>query len=581
MRRISIVVALILAFSFYGLPQLAPPTGNIQGIVVRSDTSQPIANAQVALSSVLEAERIAGLDAQIATGNTAVAPRPDQIAPVTTGTDGTFSFKDLQPGAYRLMATANGFVRQEYGQRALYGQGRVLYLAAGQAFRDATVRLTPTGTVSGRVYDEMGQPATGATVQLLRAVFNAGGNRNYGVVKNTAVDDRGDYRLFGIAPGRYYLVAGTPPGPGVLRGFCGPGATAARFSTVYYPNTTKLEQASPIEVKAVGEVTFDLRVARQVKTFRISGRVVDGTGAGIPADLNIMLGWSSFNSLGAMVGSRTIDAATGAFEMPNVPPGEWSVQARVPPAPGRGGAGALAEQASQPSASVPIQVVDSDIEGLVLTLRTGAVIDGRVVVDGKPLSSVPNLASLRISFNSSELGSGMPAIPGTAPAATGIAADGTFQVKGMREGRYRFQMSVPGFYVKSVKYGGDEIVGQVFEFSGIASGTLEVTLRAAIATVSGTVVDGNAQPVPGVNVVFAPSERNRSELLRTVLTDQNGRYSMANLAPGEYKAFSWESIDSNAYFDPEFVKHFEQLGKTIVVSESTNPTVGLKLIPAE
>jgi 5-hydroxyisourate hydrolase-like protein (transthyretin family) len=392
------------------------------------------------------------------------------------------------------------------------------------------------------------------------------------------VDDRGDYRIFGVAPGRYYLVAGTLPGPAALRGLLSlPGGPTTRFSVVYYPNSTGLDQASSIEVKPQGEATVDMRVTRQTKTFTVRGRIVDGTGAGIPQNLNIMLGWRSFNSGGAAVGARTVDAVTGAFEMQNVPPGEYTVQAQLAIT----GAAALAArrggQASEPGASVPIRVVDSDIEGLVLTLTTGSAITGRVVVDGRPVSSVPNLDKQRIILENLAASSGMLAIP----SSVAIAADGTFQLNSMREGEYRLQMAVPGFYVKGVKYGGDEILGKPFKVSGNGSETLEVTLRASTATASGTVSDSKTLPVSGVNVVFAPADRNRVDLFRTAPTDQNGRYSISNLAPGEYTAFSWESIENYAYFDPEFLRQYEQLGKAIVVSDTTNPRVDLKLIPVQ
>jgi len=172
-------------------------------------------------------------------------------------------------------------------------------------------------------------------------------------------------------------------------------------------------------------------------------------------------------------------------------------------------------------------------------------------------------------------------IPGSLPAATAIAADGTFQVRGIRDGEHRLQMNVPGFYVTSIKYGKAEILGMPFKYSGRASEEIEVTLRDSTATASGKVTDETMLPVSGVNVVFIPVDGSRLELFRTVPTDQNGHYKLTNLAPGEYKAFSWESIDSNAYFDPEFLKKYEPLGKSIVVSESTNSTVDLKLILAQ
>jgi hypothetical protein len=135
--------------------------------------------------------------------------------------------------------------------------------------------------------------------------------------------------------------------------------------------------------------------------------------------------------------------------------------------------------------------------------------------------------------------------------------------------------------MKSVRYGEEEVVGKTFKVSANSSGRLGVTLRASTATVRGSVNDARGKPVSGINVVFAPADRSRADLFRTMATDQNGRYSMTNLAPGEYKVFSWESIDNGAYLDPEFMKEYEQLGKAIVVSEATNPDVDVKVIPAQ
>jgi len=237
------------------------------------------------------------------------------------------------------------------------------------------------------------------------------------------------------------------------------------------------------------------------------------------------------------------------------------------------------EVAALPSASVPIQIVDSDIDGLVLRLSRGAVVKGGVTVEGSPLSALPNLQSVRISLNG--IGSGVLPIPNSFPVATAIAADGTFQVNAVREGEYPIQVTGSGFYLKSIKYGEDEILGQLWKFNGSSEKTLEITLRAspAIKIISGTVTDSKSQPVTGVSVVLLPTDKKSVERVRTAITDQNGKYSLQNIVPGEYKAFSWESIEPNAYFDSEFLKQYEQLGKAIVVTEATIPNVDLKLIP--
>jgi hypothetical protein len=67
----------------------------------------------------------------------------------------------LNPGAYRVLVTASGFMRQEYGQRPgrLNSAGTPIYLDPGQTVKELAIQLTPTAIVSGRIFDKLGQPA--------------------------------------------------------------------------------------------------------------------------------------------------------------------------------------------------------------------------------------------------------------------------------------------------------------------------------------------------------------------------------------------------------------------------------------
>jgi hypothetical protein len=589
-----------LAIAFLALVlQQALATGSIEGIVVRSDNGEPIANAQVTLQNLPNAQAPGGVVVAAAPitatatagfagefGGVSNVPANARINPTTTtGPDGKFLFKDLNAGNYRVAATANGFVRAEYGQRALNGQGRPLVLTAGQPVKDAAIRLTPTGTISGRVFDENGQPATGAPVQLLRVVYNNQQVKGYQAAGNGSADDRGDYRIYGVTPGRYYLLAGTTQGP--LSFSTARGGGSARFEMLYYPNATEPDQASTIDVKSGAESSFDFRLKRQTQTFHVRGRVVDPSGAPLPANLNVMLAYRSVNGgSGSFSTGRSFDPTTNTFDLANVTPGDYNVTVQIPvqaAAVSRAGVINAAdlvarqtEQATRPSASFPIKLVNADIDGVVLTLTTGVTVPGRLVVEGQPISAVPNLDRLRLAFQNSN-----PVLTVPLPVAQPIAADGTFQVVGLREGEYRVQLGVPGFYLKSIKYGTDDILGKPFKFSGGGSAAFEITLRAGSVTATGTVSDAKSQPVPGTQVVFVPAQRSRFDLMRSGVTDQSGKFTIANLAPGEYKVFSWESVDINAFFDPEFLKQYEQQGKAVTLAEGSSPIVDVKVIPAQ
>ena len=176
-RKDAILVfgALLLTTPLIGVaPQDATP-GSIEGIVLRGATDDPASNIRVFL----------------------VPQRADvtieNVVVVTTDPEGRFAFPNLEAGEYRM-----GFAGDGYVQHSLTGQ-QALKLPAGQAIRNLTVRLTPTGTVSGRIVDRSGQPIGNVPVHMTSdALFE--------VV--TRSSDRGEYRFFYIQPGSYWVSAG-------------------------------------------------------------------------------------------------------------------------------------------------------------------------------------------------------------------------------------------------------------------------------------------------------------------------------------------------------------------------------------
>jgi hypothetical protein len=105
-------------------------------------------------------------------------------------------------------------------------------------------------------------------------------------------------------------------------------------------------------------------------------------------------------------------------------------------------------------------------------------------------------------------------------------------------------------------------------------------MRAGAGQVSGTVTDARLQPVPGNQVFAVPAQRSRTDLYRTSITDQAGRFSITGLAPGAYTIFSWEALDNGAQFDPDFLKQHETQGKGIQVIQGTAVNVDVSLIAA-
>ena len=172
--------------------------GTIEGVVVRAGSGEPLARAQVTLI------RTAAEIGELPAGPNLASP-PATPA-VTTGADGKFALKNVEPGSYRIAVARNGYARQEYGQRVFGGQGRVITVAAGQAITSIAFQLTPAGTVSGVVQDSSGEALAGAQVQLLRSTYNSDGERTLQAAGGDRTNDRGEYRVYWITPGRYYQI---------------------------------------------------------------------------------------------------------------------------------------------------------------------------------------------------------------------------------------------------------------------------------------------------------------------------------------------------------------------------------------
>lgn len=306
--------------------QPPPPKASIEGMVVRIGTAEPI-RARVTVSRVV-----------VSTAPAVPTPPPipgatPGIPSVMTDSQGKFVVKDLETGSYRLTVAANGYARQEYGQRVFGTQGTPIDLATGQALKDVVVRLTPAGYVTGRLTDERGEPAIGVQAQLLRPSYNAQGQRTFQSGGLTRTDDRGEYRLFWVTPGRYYLLA--PAGPALNRSLelagvgDSPNGIAESYAITYYPGVPDVKEASIIEVRPGVELSaIDFSIPRQ-RLFRIRGRLIDSRtgqkplGAAITTSSTSITGGGTFSS--AM--GQSYDPASGTFEIRDVSPGPYTVTA--------------------------------------------------------------------------------------------------------------------------------------------------------------------------------------------------------------------------------------------------------------
>src|SRR5437660_12105327 len=203
MQFLPIGLAVLLATQApAGGPQA--PAASIEGVVIKMTSGEPVAGAKVTLEIAPAGPGGPALSCAIQS-----VPGPALCDPKTviTGTDGKFLLTGVVPGSYRLIAThTGGYVPAEYGQRSATGPGIPLEVMNGQQATGIELVMSSTASISGRIYDRDGEPLGRAQVQALRSVYR-NGHRRMTIVQSVESNDRGEYRLFWLAPGRYYVSA--------------------------------------------------------------------------------------------------------------------------------------------------------------------------------------------------------------------------------------------------------------------------------------------------------------------------------------------------------------------------------------
>jgi hypothetical protein len=265
----------------------------------------------------------------------------------------------------------------------------------------------------------------------------------------------------------------------------------------------------------------------------------------------------------------------GSFEIRDVSPGAYTIFATV-------------DNAAAPMmARQSLQMTSANVEGLQLAPQAGGAIRGRLRMEAASAAR-PDPSQMFLMLRSDDGDDdmlGAVAVGDGSPTLAHVNADGSFEWKNIAAGHYYVQLSdasaLPDWFLKSVAAGGRDAAESGFSVSGGAT-TLDVLASANGARAEGVATNEKDEPVADAVVVAVPEARFRGhpDHYRKALTDQSGRFALRGLPPGDYVVFAWESVDGDAYYNPEFLKSYEGQGKALHVSEGDHASLQLKTIPA-
>jgi hypothetical protein len=109
---------------------------------------------------------------------------------------------------------------------------------------------------------------------------------------------------------------------------------------------------------------------------------------------------------------------------------------------------------------------------------------------------------------------------------------------------------------------------------------LDVLVETNGGVLQGRVLGIDRKPAANVGVILipAPDRRQTTAFYKTVRSDAQGQFTIAAIAPGDYKLFAWESILPGAYRNAKFLEKFEERGAPVTVTRGTTVRGELELI---
>ena len=524
-------------------PPEAEAPGAIQGTVLSGTTGQALRRAQVVLLP---------------------ADSKGTSLFQTTDDSGTFAFPKVATGRYTITVQRDGYLPLSAGRIGDYKMPPVFTVNSGETIGSFVFRLTPSGVVTGKVKFDDAEPAPNVAIQLYRFYYERG-RHGYAAAASANTDDRGEYRVHGLAPGSYYVAAlyQAPPRPAsaeeqTRRDALGNPLPELNYTVTFFPQVQKMSDAVPVKIAPGEEVAgIDIFLAL-VHTVRIRGSVVGAVKGDAIASPSVTLRMNDpDNTASVSAPMHVILNKDQSFEIDGVTAGPYLLMA------------AGTEDGVALTGRVPINVGDADVPNADVTVAPESLWSGKVHLDdddsalppGVTISLEPRRATASLSqAKVSESGEfSVPFVPGE-----------TYDL---------YVLNGPdNSYLKSVRIANAEQLGQGLEASpGTTPSPLDVRLSSRGGQVVGRAVTADPKVVAsGATVVVIPDpSAGRVQAFQTAHADEYGNFLLKGVPPGKYVLVAWLDSPPCDVYNPDDLAACQAQGSSLSIDEAEQKSVQL------
>src|SRR2546423_1653444 len=130
--------------------------------------------------------------------------QPGPLLKATSDEDGNYRLGGVNPGRWLVIPIAPAFV---VANHSFGSPGKMILVAAGESIDSIDFALVGGGVITGRVTDLDGRPLIEERITLIQADSPKSGvtSAYTDELRTSQPDDRGVYRIFGLAASRYKL----------------------------------------------------------------------------------------------------------------------------------------------------------------------------------------------------------------------------------------------------------------------------------------------------------------------------------------------------------------------------------------